>query len=133
MPMTAAQSLSRTPDVIKGRAAGSRVSGRNPRMANFKGKKVPVLKAVVRSSGTGDPHVCTVVALEEKQLHEAKVVVDCDCDFFTFNCEYALAKKGAAVIRRSNGEPPDVKNPRYIPYCCKHLVVVLGEILKNQV
>lgn len=131
MPMTAKQILARTPDVIHNRAVGSRVSGRNPRFAKFRGKTVPVLKAVVRSVGSGDPHVCTVAALTEKKLSESPVVVDCDCEFFTFNCEWALAQKGAAVIRRSNGEPPDARNPKYVPMCCKHLVTVLNEIVKT--
>lgn len=59
------------------------------------------------------------------------VRVSCTCPFFKFYCEAALHKHGAADIVYSNGEKPAVTNPGMIPMGCKHLVVVLENIIDN--
>lgn len=66
-------------------------------------------------------------------LHEGNVVVSCNCDYFTFTSEVALNKKGAAQIIHSNGERPDIRNPRMVPTPCKHLYAVLNQIVKQKV
>ena len=48
----------------------------------------------------------------------AKIMIDCDCEFFCYYCEYALSLYGSAVIRRSNGEPSFTTNPRFVPILC---------------
>ena len=60
----------------------------------------------------------------------ARLKVDCDCEFFLYYCEYALNLYGSADIRRSNGEPPFVVNPRFQPILCKHCLVVIEKLLK---
>lgn len=51
----------------------------------------------------------------------ALVWVSCDCGFFKFVSEWALANVGSSSILHCNGNPPYVKNPRYIGMACKHI------------
>lgn len=67
------------------------------------------------------------------RLHEAPLVVACTCDYFTFVCEVALQKKGAAVIKQSNGARPKITNPQLQPSPCKHLFKLLTLIQKRKV
>ena len=62
---------------------------------------------------------------KDKKLSEGPVMVACECDYFTFTCEVALAKRGAAKITNSNGQPPTVTNPKMVPTACKHLYKLL--------
>lgn len=47
--------------------------------------------------------------------------VTCDCAFFLYNCEVALARAGSSSVIHSNGKRPVVTNPKLIPYVCKHV------------
>lgn len=74
-----------------------------------------------------------VVSLDnEKRLWDGPIMVTCECDYFTYVCEVALAKKGAARIKQSNGEKPEVKNPKMVPTPCKHLHKLLSVIVKRR-
>jgi hypothetical protein len=55
----------------------------------------------------------------------------CSCPDFMFTFEWALARKGAADINFSNGDPPDDRNPGYRPGCCKHLIA-LRKLIKQK-
>lgn len=51
----------------------------------------------------------------------------CDCEFWTFDCEYSMATRyGATDIRYSNGEFPIQKNPSLEPVACKHCYVLMS-------
>lgn len=67
-----------------------------------------------------------------QKLSVGPVIVGCQCDYFTFHCEVALAKKGAALITQSNGERPSITNPRLIPTPCKHLYKLLSAVVKRR-
>ncbi len=68
------------------------------------------------------------------RLYKDYVKCSCNCDAFVFwGGEWALKQKGAADILYGNGQPPVVRNPKNIPWGCKHVIKVLREILKNQV
>jgi len=41
----------------------------------------------------------------------------------TYNLEVALARYNSSSVRSSNGDLPRIRNPKMIPYLCKHLVV----------
>jgi hypothetical protein len=56
------------------------------------------------------------------------VEVSCTCDNFWSTWEVALHAKGAARIRFSNGEMPNIRNPRMIAGCCKHLVALINKM-----
>ena len=51
-------------------------------------------------------------------LNDRHVRVSCSCGDFWARWEYALWRKGAAIIQHSNGEPPDATNPGYKAGCC---------------
>lgn len=73
-----------------------------------------------------------IIDLTKVPLVEQEVRVSCDCERFLFFFEYALAKRKAAHIRFGNGEPPTITNPSQKIGLCKHLIVVLREIIKRQ-
>lgn len=49
----------------------------------------------------------------------------CSCEYFTYNLEVALSLKGSSSLLNSNGKLPNIKNPRYIPYVCKHIAAAI--------
>ena len=111
------------------------------RKSNPKLHGAPFLKATCYSTTTGtsikrtkpENHKVTVLALDNSlPLHKAPVLVSCDCGYFTFYCEVALAKKGSAVVKLSNGENPVDRNPAMLPSPCKHLHAVLTAIVKRK-
>jgi hypothetical protein len=78
-------------------------------------------------------HKQWVKDLSQQGLNQSKEIwVSCDCQRFKYFWEYALWKRGASMIRFCNGEPPVEKNPRMWPACCKHLYVVLSDILRKK-
>jgi len=64
-------------------------------------------------------------------LPNRAVKLSCSCDDFLFRFEYALYRRGAADIRHSNGEPPDITNPAHQPGCCKHLIALREVVLSR--
>lgn len=66
----------------------------------------------------------------DKPLLQKKIWVHCSCEWFTYFCEYALAKKKSSTIINSNGKPPVIKNPRQWPYVCKHIIRVFEKLPK---
>jgi len=65
----------------------------------------------------------------------------CDCPYFKYHCEVALASKGSSAVIQSNGQRPRFTNPRLEPRICKHVYLVIalamrkrkpGEQTKNQ-
>lgn len=71
--------------------------------------------------------------LSGKGLYNStEIFVSCDCERFKFKWEYALWKRGASMIKFSNGEPPVTTNPNLHPAACKHCYVVLSDILKKK-
>ena len=65
-------------------------------------------------------------------ISQKYVKVSCSCDAFTYwGSEWALHKQGAADIVHSNGQPPDIRNPRYTPHCCKHVAALLQYVLRK--
>jgi len=56
--------------------------------------------------------------------------VHCSCEWFTFFCEYALARRRSSEIINSNGNAPVENNPRQWPYVCKHIIATFDRIPK---
>lgn len=51
------------------------------------------------------------------------VFVQCTCPYFRYHLEVALHKRDTAKeIAISNGQFPKIRNPKLIPYACKHLI-----------
>jgi len=57
------------------------------------------------------------------------VWVWCNCPFFKYYLEVADANKGSSDVIDSNGQPPRIRNPRGVPYLCKHLWLVTSKAL----
>lgn len=68
------------------------------------------------------------------RLHLATLKVSCECPAHVFwGGEYALWRKGAAELVYGNGDPPVVRNPKLVPWACKHLTKVLSQIIAKKV
>lgn len=81
---------------------------------------------------TVDDYENFVIDLDGGVPQSSGVVVH-NCPFFLFHCEYALARVGSSEIKYSNGKPPYIKNPKYVPYLCKHLTKAASEEILKQV
>lgn len=78
-------------------------------------------------------HTQWIKDLTKKGLYNTpEIFVACDCERHKFVWEYALWKRGASMIRFCNGEPPVETNPRLWPAACKHVYVVLNDILRKK-
>ena len=64
----------------------------------------------------------------EKTIFQRPTWVHCSCEWFTFFCEYALAKRRSSDIINSNGQAPKEKNPRMWPYICKHIIATTDKL-----
>lgn len=68
----------------------------------------------------------TTVKILNRHQH---VEVDCECMYQPmWGAEYALNKRKAAKIIRSNGAAPTIRNPRLQPYGCKHVLAVIWKL-----
>lgn len=63
-------------------------------------------------------------------LWQKPVWVGCDCEWFLYTCEVALARYGCTNVIHSNGVYPIHRNPRMIPMMCKHLVALAPIAIK---
>jgi hypothetical protein len=149
MPMTAKQILAASFPVVKEGAKHVIIKedqSLTPSFRRVPGNKklngAPKLVATVYSTATSDgsakkgaprKYKAVVAGMDnEMKLSEGPVMVACTCDYFTFTCEVALAKKGASKISQSNGEKPEVRNPKMVPTPCKHLHRLLTLIVKRR-
>lgn len=63
----------------------------------------------------------------------------CSCPHFAYNVEWVLAQYGSSTVSPGlenrgvtiTNEPPRIRNPKQIPYLCKHLIMAAGEALKQ--
>jgi len=66
---------------------------------------------------------------------QSEVWVSCTCPYFLFTVEWAIAKRTgrppSADILYCNGRPPVIRNPRYLPYMCKHLYHVTKNLSRD--
>ncbi len=74
--------------------------------------------------GSSIPRQVTVRFYGPKDL-SVKTWISCTCEYFLYVCEVALDKKGSSDIIYSNGDDPQVTNPRKTPRTCKHCVAVI--------
>jgi hypothetical protein len=67
----------------------------------------------------------TIIMFLDKSLH---VKVSCSCEDNMFMYEVANHYKDAADIEYSNGDAPNIKNPKHNPGMCKHLIALFEHI-----
>lgn len=68
-----------------------------------------------------------------RTLLNRKIWVTCECEYFKFNCEAALAHHRTSHIRYSNGELPSTTNPSLAPVVCKHLWRLLHDVIRVEI
>ena len=86
------------------------------------------------SYADGAISILSTRTIENQRAHSQEVRVNksrhfwvsCDCEYFMFNCEYALTQYGASEIKYSNGQPAVKRNPKNVPRVCKHLYKILS-------
>ncbi len=155
MPMTAREIIAAAFPAVKAAARGVVVHdtsweptfiGRTSKLAQALPKTAgaPIVKVRAHSVSAGPdgkpkrgPNTNYAVSVHgtdsEQHLYNGKIMVYCQCDYFTFTSEVALARKGASRILLSNGELPEVRNPRMVPTPCKHLFAVLAQIVRKRI
>jgi hypothetical protein len=121
-----------TPPQVRDKSFDVRFLSRNyetGRMDGFRrtNYKYPTIYNQVRvrtkdasKTGSGKPHK-SLIRFYGPPDEKTPVWVWCDCAYFTFTLETALANKGTSSIKNSNGEPPTVKNKPQDAFLCKHL------------
>lgn len=57
-------------------------------------------------------------------LWKAPVWVSCNCEYFLYHCEVALATYRCSSVMHSSGEAPLMTNPARTPYACKHIIAL---------
>ena len=67
-----------------------------------------------------------------RSVTSQRVWVRCSCEFFMYNCEFALTQRGCASIRYSNGRPARITNPGNVPYLCKHLYKMMANVIRQE-
>ena len=139
--MSVTQLLKSTPLYVRNKARqGVVIKGLTPTWTKAGFKAIQCVSQDLTNS-TPETHTVTLIGIDTKYekgvtrknqitplSKQKRVLVDCDCGFHTFYCEYALWTHGASRIRRSNGQPAVVTNPGNIPMLCKHLFQALKTI-----
>lgn len=73
-------------------------------------------------TGSALDHTCTIHWYSVgAHSTDAQVWLTCSCAYFLYYLEVALARYGNTSIINSDGSAPVEKNPRQVPYLCKHL------------
>jgi len=134
--LTLRQMIKLTPGYVRFNSGYVTVTGRVKYDTDKLGRKTYAIKTRTNELGAKPrKHLQTITLLSGRKAsnRRAKVRLDCDCEFFTYYCEHALWRYGAAEIKRSNGLFPHVTNPRAVPIVCKHLDTILIQVIKNRV
>jgi len=71
--------------------------------------------------GGSKPRRCSIL-LTDPGDKDTQAFVGCNCDYFKYHCETALAARGTAQPLRSDGSMPVKRNPSFRPHLCVHLV-----------
>jgi len=89
-------------------------------------------KAMFKVTATTIPRKVTIKMYGkiDTPYNHRKSWVHCSCEWFTFFCEYSLAKRKSSTIINSNGNAPVETNPRQWPFICKHIVATLNRLPK---
>jgi hypothetical protein len=72
------------------------------------------------------------VVANTKEFDKA-IRVSCDCQFFKYwGCGDVLNLYNATFSTNVTGFMPDTRNPRYVPFVCKHAYIAMQEIKRRQ-
>lgn len=144
MPLTQKQLVKNTPLAVKQR---SKICSIRPKQQGkyVKNKKLGnVFEIIYKTRCLDGDHLVTLRYVGKSKpgltknkpasgipSNDSELWVSCDCKFFLFNVEYALAKHKSSDIIYSNGKRPVVKNPKEIAYLCKHVLLAVETAIKD--
>lgn len=122
-----------TPRLFINNAIDVEAHGKIKKMRTATGK--PMLRGIMWTNDPYRPfkvrryHETYIIGLDDNQdktvNKHRKVLVQCQCEAFVFNFEYANATCGASRLIYSNGNVPAYTNPGLMPGLCKHLVALM--------
>lgn len=108
------------------------------RFTNKQGIHRVTAKVRTNTSFDGQRHKIRKVIVENRTpnktvLSAEHVRVYCTCEFFKwYGCADVLFKRDAGFKQFATGIMPDIHNPNYTPFVCKHLVEVLQRIVEEK-
>lgn len=73
-------------------------------------------------------YITQIGTVKPKRGFGSPCIVHCTCPFFTYTLEYACAKQGSSYFYNALRRYPKIRNPRAMPYLCKHLITVLQTV-----
>jgi hypothetical protein len=128
--LTLRQLIAETP-----RAVG--LTARDLLIRGVKLRKRPMLgitAAVVSQTTPPQKYETSITVTDPKytSFSRAPVKVSCSCPHFMYTCEVALATRGNADIKYSNGAMPTYTNPSLAPILCKHLMALALTVLAKE-
>ena len=136
--LTVSQILKVTPKKVKKRAYSVKVI-KVKKAVVFNGKTYYILTCKTDIDQYDSEIVFpTDKKITKTNLPKQKVWMQCSCPHFKYRCEHYLAKHGSSTKIQTKGIKPGEGgtyevNPRRIPWTCKHIVRVLGQIHKIKV
>lgn len=135
MALTMQQMTRSTPRLVIGNSEDVKLLRAHKKWAS-KDRKFVRIQAIVQTRD-GTPHPKRRVTIEnvkpgELKLGVAAVRVHCTCEFFTwYGCADVLHRRGSGWEKYATGHMPDIRNPTYIPFVCKHLIKVFRVIQRK--
>lgn len=132
--LTLRQLMSKTPTEVRIRAQAcghTLESEQDFKPQRAKGKN-PYLEQVYTAHCLDGPRQVTIRFQAGVSDKNSLVWVSCSCPFWLFTCEYSVSQVGSSSIIYCNGQPPYVRNPRYIPYLCKHLFACASRVVPKK-
>jgi hypothetical protein len=92
------------------------------------------IKSVICKTRANDGNRITLLKFhkwhDKAREIDLPVWMHCSCPYFLFYAEVALTMKGSSTILNSNGKMPKIKNPRTVPWCCKHIAAAYKFAIK---
>jgi hypothetical protein len=88
------------------------------------GNRVREVAGLVRATDGDRFAIIMFYEPDKKDLAASKIWTHCSCPFYTYHLEVVNSLRKSSDIINSNGELPVVRNPRMIPYLCKHLLAL---------
>ena len=127
--LTARQILSGVSDEVKARAEKVRVYNLKGRITDY-GLEYYARTKTMGKNASGQVYVTSVTLLDPRTR---KVFIDCTCPYHPFwGVEYNLNRRNAALILRSNGKAPHIRDPQYRNLSCKHAVALLNLLVEQR-
>lgn len=88
------------------------------------GNRVREVAGLVRATDGDRFAIIMFYEPDKKDLPASRVWIHCSCPFYLYHNEVVNALRKSSDVINSNGELPVVRNPRMIPYMCKHLIAL---------